>query len=171
MKRTILIIVEIIAITFIGLACGSKKQGDDTLTDFQLTYGIGPINQPMDLKPIDRAYAKTGERLYNEKCLSCHELDTKKIGPPLRDITFRRKPEFIMNMMLNPDQMTRRHPEMRKLYAQYKASMAVPELKHEDARAILEFLRREAMGVPGAPKKESKKDPKDKSEQNVIEGD
>lgn len=171
MKKTISIIAVTIAITFIGFACGSKKQGDDALTDFQLTYGIGPINQPMDLKPIDRAYAKTGEKLFNDKCASCHELDIKKIGPPLRDITFRRKPEFIMNMMLNPDQMTRRHPEMRKLYAQYKALMAVPELKQEDARAILEFLRREALAAPGTSKKESKRDPKDKSEQNVIEGD
>ncbi len=171
MKRTISIIGMAILISVALAGCKSNKQGEDALTDFQLTYGIGPISQQMDLKPIDRAYAKTGEKLYNEKCLSCHELDTEKNGPPLRDITFRRKPEFIMNMMLNPDQMTRRHPEMRKLYAQYKALMAVPELKQEDARAILEFLRREALAAPGTSKKESKRDPKDKSEQNVIEGD
>lgn len=171
MRRTITIIGAVIIFALIRFACSSKKQGDDTLTDFQLAYGIGPINQRMDLKPIDRAYAKTGEKLFNEKCASCHELDTKKIGPPLRDVLFRRKPEFIMNMMLNPDQMTRRHPEMRILYAQYKAAMAVPEIKQEEARAILEFLRREAMGVPGAPKKETRINPKDKSEQNVIEGD
>jgi cytochrome c len=171
MKRKISILGQTILIIFVGFACKSKNQGEDALSDFQLTYGIGPITEPMNLKPIDRPYAKTGEKLFNDKCASCHELDTKKIGPPLRDIMFRRKPEFIMNMMMNPDQMTRRHPDMRKLFAQYKTAMAVPELKQAEARAILEFLRREAMGVPGAPKKESKKDPKDKSEQNVIEGD
>jgi hypothetical protein len=124
----------------------------------------------MDLKPIDRAYAKPARSFYNEKCLSCHELILKKTGR-LCAISRSAANRIFMNMMLNPDQMTRRHPEMRKLYAQYKALMAVPELKQEDARAILEFLRREALAAPGTSKKESKRDPKDKSEQNVIEGD
>lgn len=171
MKKAVTIFCAATIIIIIGLACGSKKQGDDVLTDFQQANGIGPITQPLNLKPIDRAYAKVGEKLFNDKCASCHELDTKKVGPPLRDVLFRRKPEFVMNMMLNPDQMMRRHPEIIKLFAQYQSPMAVPELKQDDARAILEYLRRESLGVPGAPKKETRKTPKDKNEQNIIEGD
>jgi cytochrome c len=173
MKKMIMLLFLAILISVATIGCKSKKQqGEDApLTDFQLTYGIGPITQPMNLKPIDRPYAKTGEKPFAEKCGSCHELDTKKVGPPLRDIMFRRKPEFVMNMMLNPDQMMRRHPEIQKLFALYQSPMAVPGLKQDEARAILEFLRREALAAPGTGKKYTKKDTKKKDEQNVIEGD
>jgi cytochrome c len=148
-------------ISMVGFNCKSNKsQGDNPdapPTKFQLTYGIGPITKVMDLKPIDRAFAKTGEKLYDKYCASCHELDTKEVGPPLRDITFRRKPEFIMNMILNPDQMIRRHPEIIKLFAQYQSPMAFQDIKQDEARAILEYLRREALGKPEPAKKPSGK--------------
>jgi cytochrome c len=172
MKKLILIIGLIFLGCLAIIGCKPKQQGGDTpLTDFQLTYGIGPITEPMNLKPIDRPYAKTREKPFADKCGSCHELDSVKSGPALRDALFRRKPEFVMNMMLNPEQMIRRHPEIQKQSTQYKTPMVVPNLKREEARAILEYLRREALGVPGAVKKETKKDSKKKTEPNVIEGD
>jgi cytochrome c len=161
MARFVLLVCAGIVISLSGIGCKSNKsQGDNPdapLTDFQLTYGIGPINKVMDLKPIDRPFAKVGAKLFDKYCASCHNLDSKKVGPPLRDITFRRKPEFIMNMMLNPDQMIRRHPEIIKLFAQYQTPMAFQNIKQEDARAILEYLRREAMGSPEPAKKSSAK--------------
>jgi hypothetical protein len=46
-----------------------------------------------------------------------------------------------MNMILNTDEMVARHPEVKKLLAQYYTPMPDQQLTDEDARAALEYLR------------------------------
>ncbi|MEZ4965773.1 MAG: hypothetical protein R2791_11060 [Saprospiraceae bacterium] len=48
------------------------------------------------------------------KCAACHKLDDMRVvGPGWKDVTKRRKPEWIMNMVTNVDVMLerRRSPE------------------------------------------------------------
>ncbi len=111
--------------------------------------GIGPIKE-VKLGPIDEKLVAQGEKLFAAKCTVCHQLDTKKIGPTLRDVTKQETPEFIMNMMLNTDQMERKNPHVKKLIAQYQTYMTILDLSQDDARALLEYLRSE--GEKGAPK-------------------
>ena len=63
------------------------------------------------------------------------------VGPPLGDITERRTPAFILNMILNPDQMAREHPEARKLLTEYPVIMPYQNVSEEQAYALLEYLR------------------------------
>jgi hypothetical protein len=49
-----------------------------------------------------------------------------------------------MNMILNPDTMYTRHPEARALLAQYATQMPNLHLTREQARAIVEHIRKEA---------------------------
>ena len=49
-----------------------------------------------------------------------------------------------MNMILNPEEMVQRHPEAKAMLAEYIAPMANQSLTQEEARAILEYIRREA---------------------------
>jgi len=110
--------------------------------------GIGPIKE-MKLGKIDPTMAEKGERLFKNQCVTCHMLDKKKLGPPLRSVTKDRPPEFIMNMILNTDQMEKKDPEVKKLIAQYQVYMTPLPLKQEQAKLLLEYLRSEGEKKPG----------------------
>ena len=113
----------------------------DGLSQEQLEKGIGPITQ-VDLgSGIDAALAAKGEEIYTLKCSACHKFDEAFTGPPLGQVMSQRTPEFVMNMMLNPDEMVQKHPEVRALLGQYFVPMPNQNLTEDDARAVLEYLR------------------------------
>ncbi len=88
--------------------------------------------------------AEKGGEIFNTKCAACHKFDQRYVGPPLGDILERRTPAFIMNMMLNPAAMVEKHPEMKKLLAQFMTPMPNQNLSEDDARAVLEYFRQVA---------------------------
>ena len=54
----------------------------------------------------------------------------------------RRSPEWVMNMMLNPDEMIKKDPIAKALLKEYNnAIMLNNNLSEEDARALAECLR------------------------------
>lgn len=114
------------------------------ISEFELKHGIGPIKEELKLAPINSALAKNGEKTFETKCFSCHRLDDRYVGPPLRDVTKRRTPEFIINMILNPDEMTKRHPETKKLLAEYMTPMTFQNVSRDEALSILEYFRKAA---------------------------
>jgi cytochrome c len=58
------------------------------------------------------------------------------------DVTERRTHEWIMNMILNPEQMIKEDPIAKKLLVESNmAVMANQNLKEDEARAILEYFR------------------------------
>lgn len=111
------------------------------LTDFEMENGIGLVKQKLELGPIDPALVKKGETIFTQKCASCHKLDEKYVGPAQRDLIKRRSPEYIINMMTNPEEMYKRHPEAKKLLAQYLTQMPNQNLTFEEARSVLEYFR------------------------------
>jgi mono/diheme cytochrome c family protein len=102
--------------------------------------GIGPIKN-VKLGAIDDAMVEKGKALFKINCTACHKIKKKYIGPPLKDITKRRSPEWIMNMILNSDEMLKKDPVAKALIAKYTAPMAQQQISKEDVRAILEYLR------------------------------
>lgn len=111
------------------------------LTDFQLQHGIGPITTEVSLGALDQALVKEGHAIFTEKCSACHKPDERYVGPPLGGVTERRSPAYVMNMILNPQQMYEKHPEARKLLAEYMTQMPYQTVTEPQARAILEYLR------------------------------
>lgn len=111
------------------------------LTTFELDNGIGPIKEKIKLGPTEPAKVAAGEKLFVSKCSQCHKLDEKYTGPALREVIKRRSPEYIMNMILNPQEMTARHPEAKKMLAQYLTPMTFQNVTQDDARSILEYFR------------------------------
>lgn len=104
--------------------------------------GIGPINSIEIGDDIDAAMATTGADLFKNMCSACHKMDKKFIGPALSGVTERRSPEWIMNMILNPEQMIKEDPIAKKLLIESNmAVMANQGLSEEEARAILEYFR------------------------------
>lgn len=112
------------------------------LTAEQMEHGIGPI-APFDPGPIDAALAERGAELYRMKCSSCHKMDGRYVGPALGNITEERSPAYIMNMILNPQEMITTHPEAKKKFAEFMTPMPNQSLNEDDARAVLEFLRQQ----------------------------
>lgn len=111
------------------------------LTLFELENGIGPVKEKLNLGSIDQAKVKEGEAIFNQKCTQCHKLDERYTGPALREVTKRRTPEYILNQIMNPEEMTKRHPEAKKLLAQYANQMTFQNITLDDAKKVLEFLR------------------------------
>ena len=68
--------------------------------------------------------------------------DKKFIGPAPKGIFERRSPEWIMNMILNPENMIQNNQEAKELLAEFNgAPMANQNLTQEEARAVLEYFR------------------------------
>jgi cytochrome c1 len=119
----------------------TEKLNEYGLTEFEMTYGIGPVKKRLFLGQINKALANKGETIFVTKCSPCHKLDERYIGPAQRYATERRPPEYLMNMIMNPDEMTKRHPEAKKLLAEYLSPMTFQNISEEDARNVVEYLR------------------------------
>jgi len=150
------IIKYIVVISIMLAACSGNEDNESSkkatmnakmaekfgLTVFQYENGIGPITESVQLPTaIDMIKAKSGEAIFTEKCSQCHKLDERYTGPELRDVTKRRTPEYILNMIMNPQEMTQKHPEAKKLLAVYANQMTFQNVTMEDAKNILEYLR------------------------------
>ncbi len=130
----------------------AQNNPEGALTEWEIVNGLGPIKEKLNIGPLDPQLAEKGAQIFETKCSACHKLDERYVGPPLRDVTKRRTPEYVMNMILDPTAMVKYHPEVKKLLAQYFTPMTFQNVTTEDARAILEFLRREAQISPSAGK-------------------
>jgi cytochrome c551/c552 len=120
----------------------SDAVGPDGLTAFQEEHGIGPMTTPVAVAAsVDKALAASGAKLFEQKCSACHKMDERYVGPPLGDVTKRRTPTFVMNMMLNPQEMVQKHPTSKKLLAEFLVPMPNLSLSPGEARQVLEYLR------------------------------
>jgi cytochrome c len=102
--------------------------------------GVGPI-QNLSLGAIDEALVAKGEKIFSGTCSACHKMDTRYVGPAISGVTKRRAPEWIMNMILNPSEMTQKDDTAKALLGTYMTQMSV-NATEEDARAVLEYFRK-----------------------------
>lgn len=104
--------------------------------------GIGPISEVKLNANVDQAMAEKGKDIYNRLCTACHKPTEKFIGPAPKGVLERRSPEWVMNMILNPEQMVKEDPIAKKLLMEFNGSpMANQNLTQEEARAVLEYFR------------------------------
>jgi len=110
-------------------------------TDPMNNKGIGPVAN-LELGPLDEGLVEEGKAIYEKFCTACHKPTEKFIGPAPAGIVNRRSPEWIMNMILNPEQMVKEDPIAKQLLVEYNmAPMANQGLNQEQARKILEYFR------------------------------
>lgn len=109
-------------------------------TDPLKNKGIGPITS-IELGEIDQKMADEGKAIFSVKCTACHKISKRLIGPALAGVTERRSPEWIMNMILNPEVMVVEDPIAKKLLGEYIAPMANQNLTEQEARKVLEYFR------------------------------
>jgi len=149
MKKLIGLLVISLTL-FVG--CGGSDTGNNEsasaekessgLTEFEQRNGIGPVTEEIQLSSnIDKQLAKDGEALFETKCSACHKLDERYVGPSQRDLLDSRSPEYVMNMILNPAEMIKKHPEAKKMLQKFMTPMPNQNLSREEARSILEYFR------------------------------
>ncbi len=102
--------------------------------------GVGPVKS-LTLEAIDEKLVAEGKGLFKNKCSACHKIKKRFVGPALKGVTQRRSPEWIMNMILNPEVMIVENAIAKQLLAEYNAPMANQSLTEKESRAILEYFR------------------------------
>ena len=104
--------------------------------------GVGPVTSVALNEAIDDAMAASGKEVFDQMCMACHRVGKKFIGPAPNGILERRTPEWVMNMILNPDQMVKEDLLAKDLLIEFNGSpMANQGLTEEQARAVLEYFR------------------------------
>lgn len=143
------------ALIFIGsaffIACGgdgvkeeTKKVDVEDLTKNQPEIHGERIDED-DISlghPLNAEWVTLGKGIYELKCQSCHKLTEERlVGPGWKDVTKRREPAWIMNMITNVDMMLDSDPEAQKLLEQCLVRMPNQNITEDDARKVLEFMR------------------------------
>lgn len=104
--------------------------------------GVGPIKS-LKLDPeIDQQMVEAGAALFKTNCSACHKIDKRFIGPSPKGIMQRRSPEWIMNMILDPQLMVEQDRCAKDLLIEFNgAAMANQNITEDQARSILEYFR------------------------------
>ena len=151
----------LIALTAVLMAsCGgstdtaNEAEGNDTGSEVTSMVADDPMDNPMEIKgvgpitsvtladEVDTEMAAKGEEVFKAMCSACHKTDKKFIGPSPQGVLERRSPEWVMNMILNPEEMIKEDPIAKQLLIEFNgAPMANQNVSEEDARAILEYFR------------------------------
>jgi cytochrome c551/c552 len=150
MKTSRLILLLLFAGSLLFVACKEGAKKDPPPVDVQELTKDKPEVHGAELKasditlgtPLDAAMVTGGKGIYELKCQSCHRLtDEKLVGPGWKDVTKKRQPVWIMNMITNVEMMLETDPEAQKLLEQCMVRMPNQNITKDQAREILEFMR------------------------------
>lgn len=131
-----------------GCGDGAKQRSEEAETDEstfeQQAETHGTKVETVELTtPLDAAMVKQGEEIYDLKCSSCHRLsDERLVGPGWMDVTKRREPTWIMNMITNVDMMLAEDAEAQKMLEQCLVRMPNQNISQAESRSLLEFMRK-----------------------------
>jgi mono/diheme cytochrome c family protein len=147
--------IKVLTVLTLGIlmsSCGGDKAKEEAApvkeevktevvkVDPKTDKGVGVIKS-VTLGEIDEALVAEGEKVFKAKCTACHKISKRFVGPALKGVTERRTPEWIMNMILDPELMVVENEAAKQLLIEYIAPMANQSLTEDEARAILEYFR------------------------------
>ncbi|MBN8850969.1 MAG: hypothetical protein BGO55_29275 [Sphingobacteriales bacterium 50-39] len=105
--------------------------------------GIGRFDSIQLTHPLDQKMAANGHDIYQAKCLACHKLtDELLVGPGWYGVTKRRTPEWIMNWITNTKVMLDKDQAAQADMVVCLIRMPNQDLTDEQARQVLEFMRK-----------------------------
>jgi cytochrome c551/c552 len=157
MKSKLWMMAVIVSLAACGGGGGKNTEGGDNFKPTPTTgaadsksvapsgdeRGLGPIKDVKLTNPLDGTMAIVGSELYKLKCSACHRLNMEKlVGPGWSGVTSRRKPEWIMNFAVNPEEMLNKDPKAIAMLEECLVRMPNQNLTEKDARAVLEFMRK-----------------------------
>ena len=149
MKRLFLYLLTLTALLWYGCSGKGAEQRAEApetnpkeILEQPETHGT-EVKEVALSTPLDQAMVKKGSDIYDLKCMSCHKLtDEKLVGPGWKEVTKKRKPTWIINMITNVDMMLAEDAEAQKLLEQCLVRMPNQTITAEEARSVLEFMRK-----------------------------
>ena len=149
MKKVFSLLTFTLLTAALFTACGGgnseaeQSSPEPQATEAQETHGLEFKAGDVQLTtPLNQEWVTAGKATYDLKCQSCHKLnDERVVGPGWKDVTKRREPHWIMNMITNVDMMLEIDPEAQKLLEQCLVRMPNQNLDKDQARQVLEFMR------------------------------
>lgn len=150
MKRIIIPGALLLLSSFLFTACQEGAKKEPPAVDVQDLTKNQPETHGAEIKeadiaisnPLNTAWVDAGKKTYEMKCQSCHRLTEEKlVGPGWKNVTARRKPVWIMNMITNVEMMLEKDAEAQKLLELCMVRMPNQNITADDARQILEFMR------------------------------
>jgi len=104
--------------------------------------GIGPIKNYSFSSEVNLELANEGKQVFNSKCTACHNVNRRLIGPAMSGIYERRSVEWVLNIMLNPDQMLKEDPTAIALLKEYNNILMLNQnLSENEAKSLAEYFR------------------------------
>jgi len=152
--RTTLIFGFILLAALVLAGCGGKKAEQAESTTAATPPAAAPAAEwvmPADLdqgprageSPADEALAAEGGKLFQSRgCVACHAFGKKVIGPDLKGVAMQRTAPWMEAQILHPDKMTQQDPIAKGLLAQYKTQMTNQGLTPDQAKAVVEYLKK-----------------------------
>ncbi|MBP1839724.1 c-type cytochrome [Formosa algae] len=108
--------------------------------------GVGHVRFVDLADTISNVLADKGKLIFEAQCAACHKLtDQRLVGPGWAGITNYRRPEWIMNMILNTDEMLEKDEAAIIQLKDCMTRMPNQYLTKTEARSVLEFMRRNDM--------------------------
>ncbi len=150
MKTILFSVVSLFSALLLFVACGEGVEKEPKPVDVGELTKDKPEVHGTELKesditlatPLDQSMVSTGKATYELKCQSCHRLTEEKlVGPGWKEVTTRRNPVWIMNMITNVDMMLETDPEAQKLLELCMVRMPNQNITKDEARQVLEFMR------------------------------
>ncbi len=150
MKRNTTIAALLLFTAFLLFACKEGVKKDKEPVDLaELTKDKpevhGDLLTEADVtisSPLDQTMVTAGKAIYELKCQSCHRLTEERlVGPGWKDVTKRRQPVWIMNMITNVEIMLETDEEAQRQLEQCLVRMPNQNITKDEARKVLEFMR------------------------------
>jgi cytochrome c2 len=124
-------------------ATESNATTDNGNPSYDPNRGEGKFKDVKVEDKLNTAMAEVGQKVYDVKCSSCHKLTSEKlVGPGWAGVTTRRKPEWIMNFVTNTDEMITKDPAAQAMLEICLVRMPNQNLTDDEARGVLEFMRK-----------------------------
>lgn len=139
-------LILLVALVF---TCGNDASDNSTNSDTKPVAakkvddgkGVGTIKKVTLNTPLDPKMVASGKAIYEMKCSACHKLSDKRVvGPGWKGLTEKRKPEWIMNMVTNVEEMLKEDPTAKDLLKLCLVRMPNQNLTEQDSRDVLEFM-------------------------------
>jgi len=102
-------------------------------------HGIGI--EKLELKPINDSIMKLGAELFKVKCSQCHTMEYKNTGPDISDLLAYRKKEWLVNFLLNKDEMLQRDSLALITVQKYDTICSANITSKTEALELLEYFR------------------------------